>query len=137
MNTISKTVLFAAAATLAATFTAAQAGAPAHVMPASKASARYDVSLSAEPQTGQPVLVKLIDRDTGKAVAGSRVAMMRPVYLGIKAVPTIQNVPMLLPADGHGAFLCSGEHHHPGALITFRATAPGGDAVWHDVQVKS
>jgi hypothetical protein len=137
MNTISKTAFFAAAAALAATFAAAQAGAPTHVMPASKASARYDVSLSAEPQMGRPVLVTLIDRDTGKAVAGSRVAMLRPVYLGIKASPTIQNVPMLLPADGHGAFVCSADHHHPGAHVTFRATAPGGDAVWHDVQVKS
>ena len=137
MNTISKTALFATAAALAATFAAAQAGAPTHVMPAGKPSARYDVSLSAEPQMGRPVLVKLIDRDTGKAVAGSRVAMLRPVYLGIKASPMIQNVPMLLPADGHGAFVCSADHHHPGALITFRATAPNGDTVWHDVQVKS
>ena len=137
MKTISKTALLAAATALAATFAAAQAGAPTHVMPASKASARYDISLSAAPVMGRPVLVELVDRDTGKAVAGSRVAMLRPVYLGIKALPMIQNVPVLLPADGHGAFVCSADHHHPGAHITFRATAPGGDAVWHDVQVKN
>ncbi len=141
MNRISKYALWATsfAFALATSFGAANAGAPTHVMPASAnhATARYDIRVSAVPEKGKPVIVRMVDKDNGSDVLGGRIAMLRPVYLGIKASPTVQNVPVLLPSDGHGGFVCAGNHHRPGGRLTFRGSLPGEDAVWRDVQVKS
>ena len=141
MNRISKNALWASnfAFAVAVSFGAAQAGAPTHVMPASAnhSAARYDIQVSAVPEMGKPVNVRLVDQDTGSDVSGGRVAVMRPVYMGIKASPAIQYVPVALPSDGHGGFLCAGDHHHPGGRLTFRGNLPDEDAVWRDVQVKS
>jgi hypothetical protein len=139
MNRISKNALLAATLTaaLVTTLGAALAGAPSHVMPKAQLPAAYDLRLSAAPEEGKPLLVTLVDPSTGAPIAGGRVVVMHRMEMGIKASPAIQYMPMSLPADGNGNFVCASEHHRPGARLTFRVTLQGEVAKWYDFQVRS
>ena len=139
MNRISKNALLATtlAAAFVTTLGAALAGAPSHVMPKAQLPAAYDLRLSAAPEEGKPLLVTVVDPSTGAPIAGSRVVVMHRMELGIKASPAVQYMPMSLPADGNGNFVCAGEHHHPGERLTFRVTLQDEAAKWYNFQVRS
>ena len=139
MNRISKNALLATilAAALVTTLGAALAGAPSHVMPKAQVPAAYDLRLSAAPEEGKPLLVTLVDPTTGAPVAGGSVTVMHRMELGIKASPAIQYMPMSLPTDANGNFVCASEHHHPGARLTFRVSLQDEAAKWYTFQVRS
>ena len=139
MNRISKNALLATtlAAAFVTTLGAALAGAPSHVMPKAQLPAAYDLRLSAAPEEGKPLLVTVVDPSTGAPIAGSRVVVMHRMELGIKASPAVQYMPMSLPADGNGNFVCASEHHHPGERLIFRVTLQDEAAKWYNFQVRS
>ena len=83
------------------------------------------------------MLVTLVDPSTGASVAGGRVVVMHRMEMGIKASPAIQYMPMSLPADGNGNFVCASEHHHPGERLIFRVTLQDEAAKWYNFQVRS
>jgi hypothetical protein len=143
MNTQVKMISLLGAALFAAsalTVQAANAGAPSHVMPAGYGQAQpsYALEIAAPPQQGKPLLVRLVDTANDRAVTDARVSVLRPLYAGIKAVPQVQYVAIPLASDGQGDFVCAGDHHEPGRLLTLRGTVPGdARAVWAAARVRN
>jgi hypothetical protein len=135
-----KTIFYTAVSAIAAALlsNSAIAGTAPHRMPANVATAQpvYELKLDGAAWTDRPLIVSLVDRATGKAVIGGDVAMMRAVYRGPKAVPSIQWVAETLPRNADGTFVCASEHHT--AQLTLRGEGPSGKApVWLNVPVHS
>lgn len=139
-NNFKQNTLFGAAM-LAAVLVLVQssaAGAPSHVMLADRPHPVYELKTAAAPEANKPLLISLVNKADGQPVSDGQVAVMRPVYLGIKASPSIQYVPVPLARDAYGNFVCPGEHHVPGERLTLRGTGPeGSSSVWLTLTVKS
>jgi hypothetical protein len=131
------TMLLGTAFALTVSFGAAQAGSSFGVpaAPRTVAAHAYDIQLSEAPEAGKSVTVRLIDPATGNALAGGSLAVERPVYVGLKAAPMIQEATMPLPSQGDG-FVCSGTHHAAGGRVTLRASLPGQTPVWRRFDVQ-
>lgn len=132
----------AAAATFAVVLAvqSASAGAPPHRMPAERSQTQpvYQLKVDGAPAMGQPLVITLVNQADGKAVRDGTVSVMRPVFLGIKASPMIQYIPVNLTRNADGNFVCSGEHHVPGARLTLRGTGPDSTSpVWLTLAVHS
>lgn len=119
--------LFGALAAVILT-TSAFAGAPIHRMPAAARGTEpaYQLKLVGTPVSGQPLVLALTDAD-GRAADGT-VAMLRPVWRGVKASPMIQNMPIPLVRDANGDFVCAHEHR-AGDVVAFRALGPDGKPI--------
>jgi hypothetical protein len=127
--------LFGALAAVILT-TSAFAGAPIHRMPAAARGTEpvYQLKLVGTPVSGQPLVLALTDAN-GRAVDGT-VAMLRPVWRGVKALPMIQETPVALTRDAAGDFVCAHDHH-AGDVVAFRALGPDGQSVRLTVTVNS
>jgi hypothetical protein len=115
--------------------TSAFAGAPIHRMPAAVrgTESAYQLKLVGAPVSGKPLVLALTDAN-GRTVDGT-VAMLRPIWRGVKAFPMIQNVPVALTRDAAGDFVCAHEHR-AGDAVAFRAFGPDGKTpVWLTVTV--
>lgn len=136
MKTLSYIPVTALAALLLTT--TAVAGTAPHRMPAGYAatSSSYELKIAGVAESGKPLVVSLVDQATGQAVAGGKVAVMRAVFRGNKAVPSIQWVAESLPQSADGSFVCAAEHHAEG--VTLRGDGPSGESpVWLRVPVHS
>ena len=136
MKTLSYTAVAALTALLLTT--TAVAGTAPHRMPAGYPAAQpsYELKIDGVAQAGKPLVVSLVNQANGQAVPGGEVAVLRPVFRGIKAVPSIQWVAESLPRNADGKFVCAPEHHAEG--VTLRGVGPSGASpVWRNVPVHS
>ena len=135
-----KTLSYIAVTALAALLltTTAVAGTSPHRMPAGYTTTQssYELKIAGVAESGKPLVVSLVDQTTGQAVPGGEVAVMRAVFRGNKAVPSIQWVAETLPRSTDGTFVCAPEHHAEG--VTLRGEGPSGvSPVWLNVPVHS
>jgi hypothetical protein len=135
-----KTLSYIAVTALAALLltTTAVAGSAPHRMPAGYTATQssYELKITGVAETGKPLVVSLVDPATGQAVPGGGVAVMRAVFRGNKAVPSIQWVAESLPRNADGKFVCAPEHHAEGVIL--RGVGPSGTSpVWLNVPVHS
>lgn len=135
-----KTLSYIAVTALAALLltTTAVAGTAPHRMPAGYTATQssYELKVDGVAEAGKPLVVSLVDPVTGQAVRGGEVAVMRAVFRGNKAVPSIQWGAESLPRNADGNFVCAPEHHAAG--VTLRGEGPSGESpVWRNVPVHS
>lgn len=138
MNTFAKAAFAATVAVLMVP--SAAAGNGPHRMSADygRPQPTYELKVDGAPAAGQPLVVSLVNRTDGQVVRGGEVVAMRPVYLGQKASPSIQWVPVMLTRDANGSFVCAADHHVPGQRLTLRGEGPAGTSpVWLTLTVKS
>ncbi len=130
------TALFAAA--LLATAEPVTAGGQRHVLPADQNQMHpaYEFRIVSGPSANTPLVVQLVNMETGRAVSNAHISILRPAYLGIKAVPMFQNILMPLKPDGRGDYVYSGERLQQGERLTLRGHVPGEpSATWETVVV--
>ena len=114
--------------------TPAVAGSPMHRLAAAQPS--YELKTDGAPQAGKPLFVTLVDRSSGQVMTDGQVAVLRPVYRGPKAVPSIQYEAEALPQTADGRFVCASEHHAAG--VTLRGAGPAGmSPVWLTLKTNS
>lgn len=136
MNTFAQAAFAATVAVLMVP--SAAAGNGPHRMPADygRSQPSYELKVSGAPEVGRPLVISLVDQ--GQVVRDGEVVVMRPVYLGQKASPSVRWVPVALERDADGNFVCNGDHHVPGAQLTLRGEGPAGRSpVWLTLNVKS
>jgi len=135
-----KTLSYVAVSALTALLltTTAVAGSGPHRMPAGYTATQssYELKIAGVAKVGEPLIVSLVDQATGQAVSGSEVAVMRAVFRGNKAIPSIQWVAVSLPRNADGTFVCAPEHHAAGVML--RGEGPSEvSSVWLNVPVHS
>ncbi len=136
-----KTVAIGAAFVAAALFATAEpvtAGNSRHVLPSDYGQARpaYEFRIITAPSANASLVVQLVNTRTGQPVSDAHISILRPAYLGIKAVPMFQSILMPLKPDGRGDYVYSGERLAQGERLTLRGQVPGeSSATWETVVV--
>lgn len=98
----------------------------------------YELKISAAPETNVPLVVALLD-EYGRVVKDAQVVLMRPVFhRDGKWVHGTAYMPEALEQQSDGTFVCPGEHHVSGEVLTLRGTGPDDTSpVWLSVTVKN
>lgn len=136
-----KTMAIGAALVAAALFATAEpaiAGGQRHVLPADYGQVQpaYEFRIVSAPSANTPLVVQLVNTKTGQPVSDAHISLLRPTYLGIKAVPMFQNILMPLKPDGVGDYVYSGERLVQGERLTLRGHVPGEpSATWETIVV--
>ena len=126
-----KALSYAAFAVATLLSSSAFAGAPMHRLAASPSETQptFELRTDGMPEPGKPLVVSLVDQASGKLVTDGQVVVLRPVYRGQKAIPSVQWIAETLPQTADGQFVCAAEHH--ATSVTLRGAGPAGAApVW-------
>lgn len=109
-----------------------------HMVPVDMARMQpsYEFRILSASSTDGQLLVQLVNTNTGEAVSGAHISVLRPKYLGIEAAPMIQNVPVPLKPDGRGTYAYSGERLQEGERLTLRGyVRADASATWETIVV--
>lgn len=96
----------------------------------------YEFRFASQPALNEPLVVQLINSETGRPVSNAHVSVLRPAYVGIKSVPMIQNILVPLKPDGQGGYVYSGAPLERGERLMLRGHVPGeSSTTWRTLEV--